>query len=851
MATLFDSSRPGVPPEPTTTPTGVFVQVVVHRGIERASGARGGGGEYEIDSALTYAVQGVRGSQDADASQDQGQESARSADLPRIGQLVRVPLGKGNKPATGVVVEVGGAELLGDLAASRVKAILEVTPAIIPGKLVELARWLAGYYVCPLGMVLVTMLPAAVKKQVGRKPVRVLSLVAKAFTAEGAGGAEKGAVEALPKRLREAWVSACVLDPALWPLSAKALHGAVPSLSLGGIKKLVTAGLLVERVEETVSAHHDPLLADAMAGPRVAVARPVLTADQSRAISAIEPTLDRFGVHLLRGVTGSGKTEVYLQLIERVLNADAAASAIILVPEIALTPQTSRRFLDRFGAGSVAVLHSALSASQRHAQWDAAAAGRVRVVVGARSAIFAPLPKLRLIVVDEEHDGSYKQDQLPRYHARDVAVKRAQLESCAVLLGSATPSLESWANARASDEGAAGKYVLHELPTRVAGATLPRVQIVDLMNERKLRAKQHEHGVRDRQLHLLGPTLEKALEETLAGDGQALLLLNRRGYASYLCCPDPKCGFVMRCDHCDATVVYHRGEDFAAGGAPGVVRCHHCLAEVLLPKACPVCRTKKLNTFGLGTQRVEEELSRKFASMGLVAKDTLLRLDSDTMRSARDYFAALDRFARGDARVLLGTQMIAKGLDFPNVQLVGIVSADTALGLPDFRSHERTFQLVCQVAGRAGRRAGASREGLVIVQTVNPTAPPIVLAAQHDFTTFAEQELAVRRASRLPPITRMARIVCRDLVQAKAAKSAADLVSALRAAVEMYAKGAVTLRGPMPCPIARIDDHHRIAIELTAASRGAIQTVMGEVRRLGLLKSDSHTAVDVDPIALL
>lgn len=837
-----------------------FALVAVHRGIERAGGRAGGGtrvqehlsrdtrGGVGLDAALLYRL------------------PAALADQARLGQLATVPLGRAGKPVTGVIVELGGPELLGDLPAHKVKDLLDLSPAVLPPALLDLAKWIAAYYVCPLGMVLLAMMPAAVKKQIGRTSVTLLTRAAGAHP----GDAPAATLDALPKRLRAAWDAVAALDAAEWPLTPKALSAAVEGLSTAGVKKLVAAGLLEAREETRLAVGPDPLLDEAAAAG--AAPRHALNDEQQRVVSAISSAPPGFKVHLLQGVTGSGKTEVYLRLIEHLLQQDPTASALLLVPEIALTPQTARRFLDRFGSGSVAVLHSALTASQRHAQWTAAVRGGeggeggVRVVVGARSAVFAPLPNLRLIVVDEEHDGSYKQDQLPRYHARDVAVKRGQLEGCPVVLGSATPSIESYDNA------ATGKFALHRLTQRAAGSTLPTVQIVDLLDERRRRYQQQaerrrqvkagadspgESGQvsRDRTLHLVGPTLEQALGETLDAGGQALLLLNRRGFASYLCCPSPACGYVMRCEHCDATVVYHRGENFARGGTPGFVRCHHCLKEVILPPVCPQCKTHRLNTFGLGTQRVEEELARTFAPRGLVIGETLLRVDSDTMHSPREYFRTLDRFAQGEARVLLGTQMIAKGLDFPGVHLVGVISADTALSLPDFRAAERTFQLVCQVAGRAGR---GKTPGRVIVQTANPTAPAIVLAARHDYERFAREELALRRRSGLPPATRMARIVCRDTNYDKANRAAQELTHALKAAIAARAPRDgqredtyIVLRGPMPCPISRIDDHYRLAIELTAPQRGVIQGILGEVRAQGLLISDAHTAVDVDPIALL
>jgi primosomal protein N' (replication factor Y) len=519
---------------------------------------------------------------------------------------------------------------------------------------------------------------------------------------------------------------------------------------------------------------------------------------------------------------------VYLRAIQAVL--DRGGSAIVLVPEISLTPQTAGRFIARFGAERVAVLHSALTASQRNLQWTRVAGGEARVVIGARSAVFAPVDPSRaplgLVVIDEEHDSSYKQDSLPRYHARNVALKRAQLASCPVVMGSATPSLESW---HAATAARVGLLTLHE---RVGGGRLPAVEIVDLAQERRARDDSSQ------RIHSLGPRLEHALRGALDAGGQAILLLNRRGYASYIHCPAS--GWVLTCDRCDATMVFHKAPRIVGGG---VVRCHHCLAEQRLPGACPESG-ERLSLFGAGSQRLEEELARKFPDLALGA--SLLRLDSDSMRKASDYFEALDAFRRGEARVLVGTQMIAKGLDYPNVRLIGVVNADTAINLPDFRAAERTFQLVAQVAGRAGRSA-ASASARVIVQTWNPREPALRYAARHDYPGFATHELALRESARLPPITRMARIVVRDPDHHRATNAALALHRSL---VELR-EPRLRLRPPAPCAITRIAGQHRVAIDLLAPGVGPIQRALTHLRNEGRLKADTHTAVDVDPTALL
>jgi primosomal protein N' (replication factor Y) len=770
----------------------VYVRVAVERGIEIDWAERGAEG-------LTYRLDGPLASTP-----------------PAIGERVEVPLGRGGvgKLTSGIVVARGGAELLEGLAPSKVKAVARRSGAALPPRMVELAEWMAGYYVCPLGMVMASMIPAAVKQGVGRREVERVSLI-------------QGAFEHLKAPQRKLLEQVRGLPAAEFPIAVTALATRLQLKSPARLRALITAGALQASMTEEVHAREG--LAGGLGLPNVNVTP---TTVQQGLVDGIAPSMGAFHVHLIRGVTGSGKTEVYLRLIAKVL--ERGQSAIVLVPEIALTPQTADRFTARFGRPRVAVMHSGLTAAQRNREWSRAAAGAAQVVVGARSAVFAPVPNLGLILVDEEHDSSYKQDRLPRYNARDVSIKRAQLEGCPVVLGSATPSLESWANAT----GGGSKWSLWELMERVGGAKLPMVEIVDLREERRVRA--HSPLGDDGRLHLLGPTLEAALEQTLAEGAQAILLLNRRGFAHYICCPKAACGFVLACTDCDANLVLHRH-----GGVPAgeLVRCHHCLAEQLVPRLCPQCGAR-LNVFGGGTQRAEDELVRKFASMGLVEGATLLRLDSDSMRSARDYYDALSRFARGEARVLIGTQMIAKGLDYPNVRLVGVLDADTSLNIPDFRAAERTFQLVSQVAGRAGR---GEKPGRVIVQTMNPEAPPIVLAAAHDYVTFAREELATRQRSRLPPGARMARVVCRDEDDRKARDRAAELVEVLRA----IAGDTAIIRGPGPCPVSRVAGQYRWALDVFAPRAGIVQQVLAGARAKGLLKSDAKTAVDVDPVALM
>ena len=440
-------------------------------------------------------------------------------------------------------------------------------------------------------------------------------------------------------------------------------------------------------------------------------------------------------------MTGSGKTEVYIQAIDEVLCY--GRQAIVLVPEISLTPQTEQRFRSRFGR--VAVLHSHQSDVERHRHWQQIAAGEVQVVVGARSAIFAPTPHLGLMVLDEEHEASFKQDSSPRYHARDVALARARLEQIPLVLGSATPSLESWHRAQQ------GVYQLLSLPERVFERPLPRVGTIDLRLEFQNRKSR---GAVSRQLHV-------AMDEALKDDGQVILLLNRRGYTTHIQCP--ACGHVVRCPQCSIALTHHLTGHLAI--------CHYCDYQIPPPAVCPECRSPGIRYSGVGTQRLEAEVKARFPH------HRCLRMDTDTMQKPGSHERALAAFHSGEVKILLGTQMIAKGLDFPNVTLVGVINADTALHLPDFRAAERTFQLVTQVAGRTGR---GPRGGRVLVQTFSPEHPAIMAAVRHDYAAFARQELPTRAALCYPPFSSMIRLVVRGPVEAVAQATADDLGRRLR-----------------------------------------------------------------------
>jgi len=782
-------------PDGETAPAGaVFVRIALERGID----AGGGGFSYWCLPAET----------------------------PTIGERVEVPLGRSRQSAAGIVVAIDGDTPPPGVKFSAIKPLTRRTGASLPPALVELGRWIARYYACPLGMALTAMMPAAVKKGAGERDVEWVTLTPAGIALIDAATAPDAALKPAALRL---WAAIADAKGRGFPSPVRAVIDSGLAKTPSPIRSLASVGLLaLETRRELHTTFAPPRCARSTADAPIPAPSPA----QQAVIDGISASLGTFSVNLVRGVTGSGKTEVYIRLIEAA--AAAGGSALVLVPEIILTPQTFERFVLRLGPERVIVMHSGLSAAQRNHSWRRAAETPNAVVLGPRSAVFAPVQSLGLVIVDEEHDSSYKQDQVPRFNARDVAIKRALVEGVPVVLGSATPSLESWHNATANPP----RFRLWELPERVGGASLPDVTIVDLRAEA---AARRATSPDDGRVHMLGPTLERAIEETLGSGGQCVLLLNRRGFAQHISCPSTRCGFVLGCDQCDCNLVMHRGKRLPAGS---LVRCHHCLSEQLVPHLCPVCGYK-LNAFGGGTQRAEDELIRKFASMGLVEGSTLLRVDADEMRSTEDYFRTLESFAAGHARVLVGTQMLSKGLDFPNVRLVGVIDADTALNIPDFRATERTFQLVSQVAGRAGR---GTIPGRVIVQTHRPLDPAIIAAARHDYRGFAEHELACRAAAQLPPVTRMARIVVRNTSEHAAKNRAAEIAQLLRSVADV---NMVMITGPAPCSIARIAGRFRFEVVIVATDASNVQSLLRALRQSHGLKSDAEVAVDVDPVSMM
>ncbi len=745
-------------------------------------------------------------------------------DVLRVGSRVIIPLGRGNRPVAGYIIKI---DTTCDIPKNKWHKIKDITSTdksatALPPQLIQLASWIASYYCCPLGMTLQTMLPAAVKKASGQS-IKTFVKIAEHYQQNPE---ELPKLSKLQKKIIQI-LQAQISDPLTqgW-VQAKQITQQAQAKSSAPLKSLINKKIIQTKQKMTT---HSKWKNENETSKKTTESQFTLTIQQQKALDQITPRLNQgFNVNLIQGVTGSGKTELYLRIIENTIKIHTEKqteshppAAIILVPEISLTPQTAARFHERFS--NVAVLHSALTPTQRHQQWQKINQGKANIVVGARSAIFAPIKNLKLIIVDEEHDTSYKQDQLPRYNARDVAIKRAQISEIPCILGSATPSLESYHNTQIKKN-----FHLIKITQRVGNAKLPKVSIVDMAQQRKLR----------KGIHLLSQSLENLIHRTITQDHrQVILLLNRRGYANYIACPDHNCGFILTCNHCDTTMVYHKD---STAPNQGYLRCHHCTAQQILPNTCPTCH-KKTIVFGLGTQRVEEEIQRKMPNY------THARMDSDVMRTAKDYEKQLNDFRNGKTQILIGTQMIAKGLDFPNVTLVGIVSADTAINMPDFRAAERTFQLISQVAGRAGR---ANHPGAVILQTFNPEEPTIRLAAEHDYDSFAQRELLARTEANLPPISRMTRIVTRHTNHEKSLHLAKTLQIKLQNASQQL-KLNVKIIGPIPCPIARIADYHRNQIELIANNPSHLQKLITTLRNHKQLIADTHTAIDVDPISLL
>jgi primosomal protein N' (replication factor Y) (superfamily II helicase) len=747
------------------------------------------------------------------------------------GSRVQVPFGA--RTVFGTVTA-----LAEESALAKLKPILKVIGAqsLVTPKVLKLARWIADYYCCAPEIALKSVLPEAVrKKEEGWKKqlfVRALPL--------------GGAFPKLPKRQQEVWN--LIEERRELPLTEL-------------VELAETTGATVRKLEDRglVEITAEIFERDPYAHEHILPTQPLpLNPAQEKALDRIKSRMSEAGsqkpeagspasdfrpptsVFLLHGVTGSGKTEVYLQALAHAL--EQGKGAIVLVPEISLTPQTVERFKARFSSGKlqtlVAVLHSHLSAGERHDEWHKIRQGRARIVIGARSAIFAPVEPLGLIIVDEEHEHTYKQEEAPRYHARDVAIMRGQMENAVVVLGSATPSLESYYNCKN------GKYTLLELPERVDNRKMPHVRVVDM-----------RQTAREKGPPIFSPQLKEAITQRLERGEQTILFLNRRGYSTALQCP--KCGFVANCPNCSLALTYHRIEQ--------KLSCHICGHNEKVPSVCPneKCKNPAIRFAGTGTQKVEETLAKLFPNA------RVRRMDADTMKRKDDYRKTLGDFRAGKTDILVGTQMIAKGLHFPNVTLVGIIYADLALHQPDFRAGERTFQLLTQVAGRAGR---GDVEGEVFVQAFAPFHPAIQYARRHDFTGFYEQEIEFREQLKYPPISRVALLTLRGRNEDKVKFSAEHLRRELernltnnfplsRPSATLSplggerdgARGAfkdLMLCGPAPAPLLRAEQYYRYQIMLRTRAMSKLSQRLAKIIETLALPDDVTLSVDIDPVNL-
>jgi len=708
------------------------------------------------------------------------------------GRRVMVPFGSRAHPILAFCTHVESRKV----GQRKLKEIARVVDKqrLLSAPMLRLALWMADYYLCPLGQVLEGILPAGVKQQAGTRETLFLRLAPNALS-------RAAELKLTPKQQDVLKHLAAAQEPLL-PAELAKLAGCTDA-PISTLRKKGLIDAHKQRVQ--VKDHREA------AAPREA--RWEMNPDQTAALNTILSALreQRHETILIHGVTGSGKTEVYMQAIDEVVQY--RRQAIVLVPEISLTPQTKARFRSRFD--HIAVLHSHLSDSERAWHWDQIARGEIQVVVGARSAVFAPTPHLGLIILDEEHESSFKQDTAPRYHARDVAWQRAAAENVPLVLGSATPSLESW------QQATSGEFRLIEMPRRILDRPLPDVVTVDLRIEGRNR---YTRGAISRGLH-------QAMEQALREQGQVILLLNRRGYSTHIQCP--ACGVVLRCPHCDLAMTHHREQAIAL--------CHYCDYEMPAPNACPACQFTGIRYSGFGTQKLEAEVRARFPNV------ELLRMDTDTMQKPGSHEQAFAAFRRGDVRILLGTQMIAKGLDFPNVTLVGVVNADTALHLPDFRAAERTFQLVTQVAGRTGR---GDKGGRVLVQTFSPEHEAIQAAVRHDFHRFAQHELPLRKSLGYPPFGNMVRLVVRGPTLLPAQQFIEYIAEQVRAELDRQHVAARIL-GPAPAPIAKLRGLHRFHVQLQAADGTALRNAVRTVTAGLKVPDDVQWIADVDPLDMM
>ena len=712
-------------------------------------------------------------------------------EMPRIGNRVRVPFR--GKTMPGVVTALPETIAFDPKKVREIEGVVDAG-LVLPPAVLALARRLAHDYGCSLGEALDATLPAAAKRSAVRR-------IPHAELAIPVTAADELIAELEDKHQQRARVVRTLLEfGAALPISElRRRTGTSDSpwktLARDGVIRRV---LVAEEAKEwQIPAGMEAVRHD-------------LNEHQQFAVDAMEAAIEAGQpvTFLLHGVTGSGKTEVYLRALEATLAA--GKTGIVLVPEISLTPQTVGRFASRFP--DIAVLHSRLTDAERGRQWRRLLEGTATVAIGARSALFAPLQNVGLIVLDEEHESSFKQDSSPRYHARELACVRGEIENAVVVLGSATPTLESYGRAKR------GVYRMLELPVRAGAGRLPRVIVEDLRGSAKI--ERHE-GV------LISRTLQVLMEERLKARDQVLLFLNRRGFAPVLICPS--CGTGVKCEHCDVSMTYHRRR--------GRLVCHYCMAEMRRPELCGHCDSPSLHELGVGTERVAAAVHKLFPDA------VIARMDADTMVERDAFERVLTAFRQRQIDVLIGTQMVAKGHDFPDLTLVGVISADTGLFLPDFRAAERSFQLLYQVAGRAGR---AKKEGIVVFQTLCPENYAVQAAAAHDYESFVQQELQYRKALGYPPFSRLVRILFESREE-RTAKDAAREVAASLPKVE-----GLQVLGPAPAIVPRIKERHRCHLVLKCRTGESFDVTLEALQSVeDRTNHKLRVTLDVDPQSLL
>lgn len=766
----------------------------------------------------------------------------------KLPEGVRVIVNVGAKAALGICGAPTAIPQDGKINYKPILEVLDIEP-VLPRNLMSLGLWMADYYHCSAGKVLFAMLPSRLQPDLDagvkwcgsvpppeftplfeilaegemnllqlRKKLPNYSLYLRIEEAENLGLVEVNRKlkhkdkpktanyilitnrdfnsDELPLRQREAW-ELLTSEPNDTPMAAISAK-----VSYSTLKAMVKKGIISiepRRVPETSFTFETP------PEPK----QIILNEAQQKAIADISSGFGHWGVDLLFGITGSGKTEVYIAIMRKYLAA--GKNIIFLIPEIALTPQMVERFLGCFG-DTLAIQHSQLSESERLRQWQSVKRGEKRIVVGARSAIFSPIANLGLIVVDEEHEGTYKQDSTPRYNGRDMAILRGKLEGAQVILGSATPSLESWFNT------SIGKNRLHTLSARPLAYQLPQVLIEDLRD--------------GQEADLISPTLLNAIDERLTRKEQVILFQNRRGYASFLQCL--KCGKLVTCSNCEISMTYHRDSE--------EVHCHYCGSHYPSPRKCPACGSYSFAYGAAGTQKVEQILRLLFPTA------RMLRMDSDSARHKDTYNSMHQRMKSQEVDILLGTQMISKGLDFPHVTLVGVIMADISLNVPDFRAAERTFQLLTQVAGRSGR---SDLPGEVIIQTYNPEHYAIVAASRQDFTGFASEELEYRRKLCYPPFYRMARILWQGIDLRALEEEMQALEPIMQAVIQQFSPPRLLMIGPSPAPLPKVGNLFRYHLIFKADSASTMQQALSLF--LGSLKLPAkiQQQVDIDPMYLM